>query len=285
MERRFIKNLGFEYIYEKVSLILQMIFVTKENNNLSEEQLKVLIQATSNYLSKIDNQTNLLPLFGEIELKEEQATLTDLTFYKYISKDTYENFIKKGKFQLGSLKYYREIERDESRDEKEGFCNLIFENHNRQFFTSAISGFEYFILCGTHKRDEENYMTNNFGDYILKIKSINSFANSIKKAIGAQEWKVKKVSYSDFKALKIRTTLQNFDDANPELSTELFKLIKMHSEFPSIFMKPKMFQPENELRLAFKMNKNVRPKLNFDNKGLLDYIEIEKTSNNNRYKT
>lgn len=273
MKGRFIKNVGFEYTYKKVSLILQLITVTKENNNLSEEQLKVVIKATSTYLNSIDNKINLLELFGKIEVKEEQVKINDLTFYKFISKDTYENFIRKGKFQLGSLKYYRAIERAESRDEKEGFCNLIFENHNRQFFSSAISGFNYFILCGTHKLDEKKYMSKNFGDYVLKIKNINSFANSIKKAIGAQDWNIQKVSYSDFKAHKVQTDLQNFEGANPELSTEIFKLINKHSVFPSIFIKPNVFQPENELRLAFRMDKNVKPKLNFDNKGLLDYIE------------
>ncbi|KAB1066068.1 hypothetical protein [Salibacter halophilus] len=275
MQRKFIKNVGFEFTYEKVSLILQLITVTKENHNLSEEQLKGLIQATSDYLSRIDNKTNLLELFGEVELKEEQIKVNDFTFYKFISKDTYENFIRKGKFQLGSLKYYREIERDKSRDEKEGFCNLIFENHNQQVFTSAISGFNFYILCGTHKLDEKHHMTENFGDYILKIKSISSFANSIKKAIGAKEWKIQKVYYTDFKAHKIKTNLKDFEGANPELSAEIFKLIQKHSVFPSIFMKPKIFKPENELRLTFKMDKNVKPKLNFDNKGLLEYIEIE----------
>ena len=119
-------------------------------------------------------------------------------------------------------------------------------------------------------------MTENFGDYVLKIKSISSFANSIKTAIGAKAWKLQRVYYNDFKALKIKTDLQHFEGANPELSKEIFELIQEHSVFPSIFMKPNIFKPENELRLAFKMDKNVKPKLNFDNKGLLGYIEIEK---------
>ncbi|AFU69031.1 hypothetical protein P700755_002245 [Psychroflexus torquis ATCC 700755] len=282
MKRNFLKNLGVEYTHKKISILIQIISVTKEGAKFSNEQIKALIKSVSTYINSVGKLDNSKELFGEININPKNENIENLTFYKYISKSTCDNFISKGKFQFGSLKYYREIERDESRDEKEGYSNLVFENLDRQFFTSVISGFNYYILCGTNTLTHEEYMSDQFGDYVMKIKNIKSFAESVKKSIGAKSWACQKVNYSDFKSNIIRTELDNFEGSKPDLSPEIFELIKNNSIDSSVFTKPTSFEPENEVRLIFEMDKNSKKKLNIVNQGLLDNIEIIKITANKK---
>ena len=276
MKRKFIKNVGFRYFLDNRSLIIQLISMTKENAILTNSQIESFIKATSTCFDSIINKENLQELFGKLNYVTVDSSDYQNPFYKFIHKETYDNYIRKGKFQLGSLQYYREIEKNESRDEKEGFSNLIINSGNRQIFTSVISGFDKYILCGTHNLEKQELMTENFGGYVMKIKNIRSFAEKIKKAIGADEWQVYKVCYTDYKAYSAEIQPINFNGVNPDLSDELFNILNQFSESPSVFSKPTRFKDEQELRIAFTMRKDVKTTLNFDNLGLLDDIEIIK---------
>jgi len=268
--------MGFQYILDNRSLIVQLISMTKENSPLSNSQIEVFIKATSTYFDSIKNKDNLQELFGELDFVNFDSSEYQKPFYKFIHKETYDNYIKKGKFQLGSLQYYREIEQDESRDEKEGFSNLIIKSGNRQILTSVISGFNKYVLCGTHSLEQQESMARKFGGYIMKINNIDSFAEKVMKAIGAEEWLINKVYYTDYKAYSAQIQPINISGVSPDLSDELFNILFQLSESPSVFSKPTRFKDEQELRLAFTMRKDVKTTLNFDNLRLLDYIEIIK---------
>ncbi len=276
INRTFLKYIGFRYSLNNRSLILQFISMTKETQQLTNEKLASLIKNTSKLLDQTSNQENLQELFGDLSFVTEELNDFNEPFYKFIHKETYDNFISKGKHRLGSLKYYREIEKNESRDEKEGFSNLIINSGNRQIFTSVISGFDKYILCGTSNLDEQKYMSQNFGGYVLKIRNIKSFAEKIKKAIGAIDWQVRKVRYSDYKAYLTDINIKDLNGVSPDLSNEMFDILYKISETPSVFCKPERFSAEQELRLAFSMGRDVKKFLEFDNKGLLDDIEVLK---------
>ena len=276
ISRTFIKHVGFKYTLNSRSLVIQLISMTKENQQLTNDKIKAFIKATSKYLEQITNKDNLQELFGDLNFAIKEPTDYNEPFYKFIHKETYDNYICKGKHRLGSLKYYREIEKYGSRDEKEGFSNLIINSGNRQILTSVISGFDKYIFCGTSNLDKQKYMSQNFGGYVLKITNIESFADKVSKAIGAIDWQVRKVRYSDYKAYITDSLITDLNGVNPDLSDELFNILYKISETPSVFCKPKRFSTEQELRLAFTMGRDVKKILNFDNIGLLDDIEILK---------
>ena len=277
MTRRFIKDVGFEYIHNNKSVIVQLISVTKENIHFDEKDLKNMIRITSNYFDSISNdKITDTELFGKLHVEEYNLNVNGLSFYKFISKETYDNFLKKGKFQLGSLKRYREIENLNSRDEKEGFSNLLIKSGKRSIFTSVIAGFNHYILCGTDSFVESLNMSKKFGDICIKITNIRSFAEKVKKSIGDKSWAIKKVTYSDFKSYSANQVINDLKGVSPDLSEEFFNYLIQFSFLPSIFCKPTRFANENELRLTFEMDKNVQKKMNFDNLGLLDQIEIIK---------
>jgi hypothetical protein len=276
MDRQFIKNVGFKYILNNRSLIMQIITMTKENIKLTNTQIEVFIKATSKYLDAIQNADNLIELFGSMDFVYPDQSTFSRPFYKFIHKETYDNFMSKGKFQLGTLQYYREIERQESRDEKEGFANLIINSGNRQILTSVISGFDKYILCGTYDSENMEHMSAKYGGYIMIIKNIKSFAEKVKTAIGAQSWYVNEISYSDYKAYSVDTIISDLNGVSPDLSDELFNILYEISEKPSVYSKPTRFKDEKELRLSFTMPRDVKTRLNFDNIGLLTEVEIIK---------
>jgi len=276
IERTFIKNVGFKYALNNRSLIMQLITMTKENQDLTNDHIETFIKATSNYLNQISNKRNLKELFGPLSFVSSESPDYNEPFYKFIHKETYDNYISKGKHQLGSLKYYREIEKAESRDEKEGFSNLIIKSGNRQILTSVISGFDKYILCGTYNLQQMKMMSKKFGGYIMKINNLNAFSEKVKNTIGALNWQVRKVTYSDYKAYMAEKQINDLKGVSPDLSVELFQLLYQFSESPSVFCKPMRYSPEREVRLVYSMETDVKDTLNFENTDLLDHIEILK---------
>lgn len=278
MQRTFIKNQGFRYDLDGKSLLIQIITMTKPNQKLSEEKLKSLIKATSGYLEKVGDIPLTESFQGEL-FEDCSSDTSSMTFQKFISKETYTQYISKGSFQLGSLGYYRTIENKSSRDEKEGFSNLIIDSGDRQIFTSVISGYDKLILCGTSSNESSNFMRQNFGDCVMTIPNISSFAKRFKNHIGAKKWDLKKVQYNDFKAGQIRKNIKDLSGVSPNISKELFEILIDLSEDASLFIKPFRFQPENELRLVFSMNRNVEEREFYKLPDLLDEIEIKTMAN------
>lgn len=277
MKRQWFQNKGFEYNLNNRRLIIRAIATTKENAQFDDTQIENFLKAISQYSHTMSGKEGKVSLFGEVNY-DEDLPLPSKSLFKFIPKEIFKNFIKKGKFQLGSLQYYREIENEKIKDKKEGYSNIIINTDNRQLLASVISGFNYYIFCGTDKLDELEYKSANFGGYIMKINNIKSFATKVMKAIGAKSWSTRKVFYSDFKAYKVNADVE-MDGANPNLSEELFNKLIEISELPSVFGKPKSFEPEQEVRVAFDMGSvTKRKKLNFDNLGLLEEIKLVNTA-------
>ena len=277
MARYKIDNLFAKYCLNYHGYYRCLASLLKKGDKFNEIELKEFIRITTKFFNSVSSIPNKpSQLFGDLLVEDFEQDLNGLTFYKFVSKEIYDNYICKGKHQLGSLKFYREIEKKESKDEKEGFCNLIILSLDRQIFTSVISGFNYYLFCGSKNLDQFDYMVKNFGDIILKIENISSFANKIQKSIGAKSWQLKRIIYSDYKAYRVYQVVEDINGASPNLSEEMFRYLQKYSVLPSIFCKPTCFSPENELRLVFEMDKNVKKKLSFDNLGLLDEIECLK---------
>jgi hypothetical protein len=280
MKDKFIKHTGFQHFHDKKSLISQLLTIGKENIEFNPAHQAVIIKAFDEYQNyqrkkktKIADGFQLIPM--ELEEYENKP------FYKFISKSIYNDFISKGKFRLGSLKLYREIEDYKARDEREGCVNLIFKMGNRYILSSVISGFNHYIFCGSHSIDNAEVKSNNFGDYIMKISNVKSFAEAVKRAIGAKKWDLKKIIYQDFKASYFEIPMDNellssLLNEKFVMTPKFFNLLYESSKTSSLFVKPSYFKPEEELRITFTMEKDVKKFLDFHNQGLLNYIEFIK---------
>ena len=213
MKRIFHKCVGFEYELNRKNLILQLISMTKEKAQFNDDELKKMIEITSKYLNKVSRKIESPnELFGDLLTIKALRDQPIRPFYKFVPQEIYDNYISKGSFQLGSLKYYRDIENESSKDRMEGFSNIIISTGERQIYTSLISGFDQYILCGTHTLEESEYMADRFGGVILKINSIGSFADKVMKAIGASDWQLREITYSDFKAYRVDQSAGDYLD-------------------------------------------------------------------------
>ena len=275
MKQTHIPGIGFEYELEKKTIVTLALAMTKENSKLSENGLRNFIRASSNLSdSLLKRKQPLINLFGKIQLGKNYTKIDEINFVKYVPRETYENYIKNGSFQLSSLKKYREIERSESRDEREGFSYLIINSGTRQIIASVLSGFNYLLLCGTDSITDDQFMRKKFGEVRLEIKNISSFADKIMTSIGAKSWDIQKVQYTDFKAFTFDYEIKDLNGVGPDLSEELFSVLYSASYTPSIFSKPTFFSPENEFRLIFEFDENVKNEININDISLLDDISI-----------
>ena len=208
-------------------------------------------------------------------------TKSDFSFdkiecFKFIPTDILNNRIKKGWFRLGTLEGYRNAENVRIKDVQEGFTTLLISTKDRQIYSSLMAGFNYYVFCATEisSKDGSGQMQQNFGESLIRIKSIKSFASAVAKAIGARRVLISRIQYTDSKLYQFEK--KNYQVGN-EIRTafdDLYDDILQNLPLPSLFLKPSFFKPENEVRLAFEMPKDVKRNLDLNNLGLLRQIEI-----------
>lgn len=196
--------------------------------------------------------------------------------FKYISKTIYDKYISKGQFQLGSSQYYREIEKNESRDNFEGFSITFLNINDLQIPISLFRCSNYLIFCGSAKKSSE-YLKEKFGNVEMKICDSLSFGNKIAKLIGAKSFIIGKVEYSNSKICKSNNFLTN-SFINPQdfiNQSDVIEFLLSESLYPSMFVKPKMFEDEDEIRIIFEMQDDFTLPHNFTDLKLLDEIEFK----------
>lgn len=260
-------NDGVKITLNGKSIIISNIIGGEASNPYTNEQLKGIIKI---FFSEFDE-------IYKGDIYHQDGNVANPKLYKFISSETYKKYISKGKFQLGSLQYYREIENLKIKDRKEGLSHVILENKGHILNASVISGFDKYLFCASTGLDDMSFKKGNFGDYVMEIANVRSFSEAVSKSIGAKKWTVKKVFYSDYKAYKMIFQEDIGLDLNILFKPELVEKLITVSEMPSVFGKPYSFKPEEEIRIAFDLGKDVKKKcLQFHNPGLLDYIDIRK---------
>jgi hypothetical protein len=271
-----LENIGRKYVYENNSIIVKLLSVAKENESFDDVLIRKMISASNNYFDSLSQEKfEQKEFLGVLNIMDYELEIEKINLYKFISKETFENYYKKGKFQLGSLEYYREIENKSSRDEREGFSNIIINSGNRQIFASVISGFNKYIFSGTDSLENSEKLAEKFGSVCIKVKNIQSFADKIKKAINAKSWEIKRVTYTDFKAYSAFTEINDIERImNLDINEEFFRYLLDFSSLPSVYCKPLDFLPENEIRLTFEMGRDVNRTCHFRNINLIKEFEV-----------
>lgn len=265
-------NNAIEYTLNNRNIISQFMASTKKGETFTDDELIKFVTITTKFIeaknkipsswTKLNGDLHTLPL----------PTSTTPTFYKYMTEQTYNTYIAKGKFKLGSLSLYRSIEKIESRDDREGNSNILIDTNDGSIFISVISGFNYYVLCGTGTQDNSEYMSKKFGNIRITINDVKSFADSVSKMIGATRWFIKHVGYSDFKFYRTMHEFKQSPTSGIHISAELFDFLIDKSTLPSLFVKPAMFTPECELRLVFEIPKKAQKELKVHNQGLLRHV-------------
>lgn len=239
---------------------------------LSDEELVYFFDAMDRYNQDLGRKP--VPKIDNTFVNTSESFETCGKFTRYVPNDVYEKYIKKGIFRFGTLKYFQNMENEIAKDEMEGFCNIFLTINNEYSACSALTGYNYLILCGTDDTNSQ-YHLDTFGKCKITIPNIDSFCQAVQKAIRAEDYQIKKVRYDDRKLF--RTMAININNAD-ELkigNAKRYKLIMQQAALPSLFIKPTGFNVEKELRIAFEMPKDQKKSLQITNIGLLDYLKIE----------
>lgn len=117
------------YILGMTSISHQnIIFSDEEFLGLGESVLKFECAVRNFPVHKIDK---LSPVSSEAIINDYSS------FSKYVSNNTFEKYIRKGVWQLGTIDQYRSIEDQRKRDEFEGFSFLNF-NINKHIVSQVL---------------------------------------------------------------------------------------------------------------------------------------------------
>jgi hypothetical protein len=122
----------------------------------------------------------------------------DDKYYKYISGQTW-NYVNAGSFQLGTASYYRSTPNIKIKDEREGAGDFRLASGPDQLNATILSGFNAAIYCGTGAIGDRALMTSRFGGRVIKIHPVKEFAKRIATRVGAAEFHVYDLVYTDQK--------------------------------------------------------------------------------------
>ncbi len=258
--------------YKNKKFILGYLSILKERTDLTDEEYISYAQSVLNYHCSVRG----VPFhkIGKLEPISSKPIINNYTpFYKYTSNAIFDQYIKKGIWQLGTIQQYRTIENIKQRDEFEGhsFLNLNINNHIVS--TICSSGFNYLIFCGTRKANSDIHKQQ-FGEKEIYFPNIKSFAESVRKTINAKRYFIQNVEYNTLKLYINKTPIANPEiDINNILTPAYFDVINEHLIYPGLFVKPESFKDENEVRIVFEMPQDYYKPNRFENKDLLNYIK------------
>lgn len=273
---------GFRFYRDELSLLLHAAVRFKQSAIVTNidlfhlfEQLNKFLQFVGAYDREKIEARNLISAEHFVDLQEP-------TFYKFLP-DSSAKYVKDDSFQFGSIRYYRDIEQQQSKDSLEGLANIAFKTPKHLVCMSLASGYNFAIFCGTATLDRRNEMGKKFGPNIIRIRKLKDFAEAVRVQIGAKRFYFNQVIYDDLKLFR-HPTLKSIplnrpgapnDNFDPSLIDErIFDLLYDASFLPSLFMKPTRFSGEQELRLVFELDRDVRDPIRITKKGLLKYVDF-----------
>lgn len=266
---------GVHVKYKNKTLLINGAVVT--NTLLNDDELIQFSKEILTFnqilgrISSTELNPNDLKMSESVEISDINITVPLL---KYISRKDYNEYISRGHFQLGSSKYYRDIEKTEARDGFEGHSISILQVNNSQIPITLFRCDNYLIFCGTHKRST-GYLNEKFGEVEMEISDTHSFATRIAKTIGAIGFTVGKVEYTNSKISKSKhINVEPFAPQDFIHREDIIELLLSISIYPSLFVKPKIFEEENELRIIFEMSNDHPTCYRFTDVTLLEEIKF-----------
>lgn len=268
---------GFVVTRNNISILVSGKSLTKEGVFLSDNECVNYFDIMQNYLDSVQNRKSIYDKDKLLISEYTEPIDSKEIFYKYISKNTLENYIKKGNFKLGTLNYYQRSENNKIKEEKEGCTHLIIEYKDKQLQLSLCYGFNFLIFCGSSIPPSDvrsKYLRENFGPCVLKIHNTNSFKEEIQKCLNAKASFYNKIEYNEMKVLRYFSEEAYGDISSEIIEPKIFSLATKIVGPSTILRKSFDYLNEYELRFAFEMNKDQDYPVMIQNKGLLDYIEI-----------
>lgn len=275
-------NEGYHLSGGQLPITLLHTAMHQEGVEFNDDQLKDFAKAILTYSLQVNssgealikrlNMIDSAPVFSA----KDFTPFVDRYIYKYVD-DSAIDFYREGKFQLGNILYYQEIENEKARDELEGLAFINTKMINRVVNSTVTAGYNYYIFCATESPSQ--YHVDNFGANLMRFEVL-PFATKIAKRVKAESFKIMKVNYANAKIYASRLDLDTTPERMSKLGGADSNLYINHliaeCADPCLFIKPGWFKDENEIRIVFEMPYNVNPIVprRFENPSLLKHIEF-----------
>ena len=273
----FIANLGSIVTRKDISILVSGKSLTKEGVFLSDKDCINYFDILQTYYDSVGNRKTRYDK-DKLQISDfKEPVNSDEVFYKYVSKNTLENYIKKGIFKLGTLNYYQRTENRLLKEEREKCTHLTIVYRNKQISLTLCYGFNFFIFCGSSIPPSDHrskYLRDTFGPCVLKIYNTNSFQEELQKCLNAKSSFYNKVEYNEMKILRYFSDEELLGISSDLLEPKVFSLVTKIMGPNALFRKPLDFLGECELRFAFETEKDQNYATIVQNEKLLDYIEI-----------
>lgn len=270
---RFEAKSGRRFSRDGVSILLQAVARFKPNAAVTSQDLFNLFRHTNKYFENVGANEVERQGVSDLLTADNFPDLDNSEFYKFMSDDTLDHY-KARRFEFGSIIYYRSIEKQDSKDSREGLCNVAIHTPKHLFTVSLTSGYNFGIFCGTSSLDHRAEMVSRFGPRIIRIANLKAFAAEAMRCLGATNYYFNRVVYNDLKMFRIRTLGRIRDNFPGEMDDRIFELLYEDTFLASFFMKPMRFCIERELRLVFEMPKDIPEVLRIENADLAKHVEI-----------
>lgn len=262
-------DIGFRLYRGNVSLYLQSL---SSGRALTRVKQASFAKATHDYLDATGG------VGGSTPAAARPTTITDFPdrsgtpIYKFVPKHDWDAYWSKGSVRISPVQYYRQIEKAESQDQREGRAFLLLEHETGHLNLGLSSGLNIGVFCGTSRAASGlAKMRERFGNVHVKIKDEKAFTALIAKHIGATRTWTRDVIYSDSMAmrdafdhsdlsqfLKTRCSGSLTDEGLEAINRKLFDVMYERGLFPSVFIKaPDPYAFERERRIAFEMQADL----------------------------
>ncbi len=257
----YIPGMGTRYELHGKTLIIDFSCVIE---SLTPEQAFVFIEATDEYLSAGEAENSNLPRLQRRRLVQEFITkpiyqpFTEDKIFKFVSESAYKRFYSKGQFQFGTLSTYRPLELmgNAAGDRLEGKAYCFLKSPTREYYVGVYAGFDRYIGSFTENIDDCRFMARKFGPIILEFDA-KLFMDRAAEELGASTAETGQVRYADLKIVKGETIGGIPDESVPHLDKWLFEELYRLAEPTALFVKPRRFRREQEIRIALQMDREV----------------------------
>jgi hypothetical protein len=282
----FVPNGGFRW-YRGGSSILTQAF--SFGWRLSSQENLAYARAVYQFLDGVSPRAPIDYQSGSVLIGADFPEVSDAEFYKYLSHGTW-GYVKDGSFQFGSAAYYRSTPNMNIRDEREGAGTFHLTSGPQQLNMTLTSGFDAAIFCGTGGIGDRALIHKKFGERLIRIRPVRRFAELVARRIGARNFEIRDVIYTDFKSYQIE--LPGINDAidilraeNPrgdltersghKLNKRFFEQFHRIGKLPSLFTKPRAYAVERERRIIFDLPRDLDlPQIRLSDPSLLKFIEV-----------
>lgn len=244
------------------------------NNHLPPEAKIDVANALQMAIDGISGYENTQHDTTDVFYKSDFRPFNTRYIYKFTSEDVFEKYIKGGEFLLSSLERYRDMEGqgNPAGDRFEGASFCFYDVGKYELGIATLSGFDSFIFSAAKDLVNKEEMKRRFGPVVLKIE-LMPFARQIANMVGSTEPDVRLVRYTNLKIYTDKIGIRLYDDDPPiRMSPNLAIALREKGRIPSVFLKPKDFSWEREVRIVFRQKSDVDLMLGVKNHRLSRYV-------------